>query len=147
MRTQFRDDRGSTLLLQMFLVVAIVMGITVIADVGSVIGVRRQLAATADQAALAGAQAVDLEAYYAIGAGAAGVALDPRDVSAAVSRYLAPAVAAQQVEGLRIEDVTVVGDTVTVRLAGRAPLPFTSAMGMESFPVSASASAQLLIQP
>lgn len=147
MRTLLRSERGSILPLELFLVAAVAMGITVVADVGSVIGVRRELAATADQAAIAGAQAVDLDAYYRHGAGVASVDLDPGSVTAAVSRYLAPAMAAGQVEGLRIQAITVRSDTVTVTLTGRAPLPFTSSVGLESVPVTASASAVLLIQP
>lgn len=147
MPTSRPDDRGSVLLLQVFLVVVVVMGITVIADVGSVIGRRTELAATADQAALAGAQTVDLDAYYRHGAGATSVDLDPQRAAAAVSRYLAPAQAAGRIDGLRIEEVTVAGDAVYVTLVGRAPLPFSSLVGLDSFPISASASAQLLIQP
>lgn len=142
-----RGDAGSILLLQVFLVVAIVMAITVVADVGTVIGVRRELAATADQAAIAGAQALDLDAYYRGDAAGAGLALDPGAVDAVVRRYLAPALAAGQRDGLRIEEVTVAGDRVTVRLGRRARLPFTASLGLDSVPVTASASARLLIQP
>lgn len=142
-----RGEAGSILLLQVFLVVVIVLGITVVADVGSVIGVRRELAATADQAAIAGAQAVDLDAYYRGGAPSAGLALDPQAVAAVVRRYLAPALASGQRDGLRLEEVVVSGDTVTVRLGCQARLPFTASLGLASVPVTASASARLLIQP
>jgi len=147
MRSLLLTERGSLLLLHMFLVVAVVAAVTVIADVGRVVGVRQELAATADQAAIAGAQAVDLDAYYAGGAaGVAGLPLDPASVAAAVNRYLAPAIEARQHQGLELVAVQVDPGTVTVRLGCRAPLPFASMLGLRDVPVVASASAQLLIQ-
>lgn len=143
-----RDDRGSLLLLHLFLITAVVAVVAVIADVAAVIGTRQQLAATADQAAISGAQAVDLGAYYAGGAaGVAGVPLDPTAVDAAVRRFLAPAVAAQAVPGLSVAAIEVRDAEVTVRLSARAELPFTASVGLPSVPVSASATARLLVQP
>lgn len=148
MRSLLRGDGGSLLLLQLFLITAIVAVVTVIADVATVIGARQQLAATADQAAIAGAQAVDLRAYYAGGAaGVDGVPLDPASVDAAVRRYLAPAVAAQTVPGLSIAALDVRDGAVTVHLSARAELPFTATVGLPAVPVSASATARLLVQP
>jgi Flp pilus assembly protein TadG len=147
MPTSLRDERGSTLLLQVFLIAAAVLAVTVIADVGTAIAARQQLAATADQAALAGAQSLDLDSYYRQGATAAGLGLDPASAASAVHRYLAPAIAAAQQEGLEVEAVTVTDGELTVRLSCRAQLPFTATFGIDSVRVSASASAQLLIQP
>ena len=148
MRSLLRDDRGSLLVLHLFLITAVVAVVTVVADVATVIGTRQQLAATADQAAIAGAQAVDLPAYYAGGAaGVTGVPLDPAAVDAAVRRFLAPAVAAQTVPGLSVAAVEVRDAAVTVRLSARADLPFTATVGLPAVPVSASATARLLVQP
>ena len=148
MPSLLRDERGSLLLLQAFLIVAVVSAVTVIADVGAVIGARQQLAATADQAAVAGAQAVDLRDYYAGGAaGADGLVLDPASVAASVRRYLAPALAAGQQDGLALESVDVEAGSVTVTLSARATMPFTSMLGVPSVPVRASARAALMVQP
>ncbi len=148
MRSLRCADRGSVLLLQLFLVTTVLMAVAVISDVGSVIGARQQLAATADQAAIAGAQAVDLGAYYAGGAdGVSGLALEPVLVEAAVRRHLAPAIQQQQQPGLALADLAVDADGVTVRLRCTAVLPFASLLGLSSVPVTASSRARLLVQP
>jgi len=140
------SDRGSTLLLQLFLITSLLTVVAGISDVGRVIGARQQLAATADQAAIAGAQALDLAAYYANGASnAAGLALDARAVEPAVLRYLAPAVAAQQQPGLSVDSVSVADGAVTVRLRCTADLPFAGLLGLTSVPVHASATAALQV--
>lgn len=147
MPTLPRGDRGSLLLLQAFLIGAVLAGVIVIADVAAVIGARQQLAATADQAALAGAQAVDLTAYYRSGAAdASGVALDPGSVAAAVRRYLAPAIAAEQQQGLAVRAIDVRDGSVSVALTAQADLPFASSLGLSTIPVQASATARLLVQ-
>lgn len=147
MPTLPRGDRGSLLLLQAFLISAVLAGVVVIADVATVIGARQQLAATADQAALAGAQAVDLTVYYRSGAAdTAGVALDPGSVATAVRGYLAPAIAAEQQRGLAIRAIEVQDGSVSVSLTARADLPFASSLGLSAIPVRASATAQLLVK-
>jgi hypothetical protein len=135
------------LLLQAFLVVTVVMAITVIADAGSVMGRRQELSALADQAAIAGAQALDAASYYSGGTDrAAALPLDGAAVGAAVARYLAPTIRSGSVPGLELQSVQVAGGEVAVRLRCTAPLPFASAIGVDSVPVHAGASAQLLIQ-
>jgi hypothetical protein len=147
MRTPRLDDSGSQLLLQMLLIVITLAAVSVIADVGRVIGARQSLAATADQAAVAGAQAIDFAAYYSRGADASGVLLASGDVEAAVRRYIAPAVAAGQQEDLELAAVEVDDEGVTVRLRCRALLPFASLLGVDSVPVRASARAALVVRP
>lgn len=148
MRSSLRAERGSLLLLNTFLIVAVLLAVSVVADVGRVVGARRALAATADQAAIAGAQAVDFDAYYAGGAdGLAGMPLDPAAVQASVHRYLRPAIAAQQHPALAVESVGVDASHVTVTLRSSAPLAFASLLGLPSLGITASASAALLIQP
>ena len=148
MHSSRRGDRGSLLLLQAFLISAVVGCILVIADAAAVIGARQQLAATADQAALAGAQAVDMAAYYRGGAaGVDGLPLDPESVDRAVRRYLAPAIAAAQQPGLAVRGIEVRDGSVSVALAARADLPFASSLGLDTIPVRASATARLLVRP
>jgi hypothetical protein len=148
MPTLPRGDRGSLLLLQAFFISAVLAAVVVVADVAAVIGARQQLAATADQAALAGAQAVDMTAYYRTGAaGLAGPALDPASVAAAVRRYLAPAIAAEQQPALAVREIAVRDASVSVVLTASAALPFTSSLGLSAVPVRASATARLAVQP
>ena len=148
MPTPLLGDRGSLLLLQVLMVTVLVAAVGVVADVGRVIGERQQLAATADQAAIAGAQAIDLGDYYLRGAqGGGAVRLHPDSARAAVQRFLAPAISAGQQQDLRIADVEVVADGLAVRLQCQAALPFGSLLGIRSVPVTASATARLDVQP
>jgi Putative Flp pilus-assembly TadE/G-like len=148
MRMPLAADRGSVILLQVFCMVAVVMSIAVVCDTGAVLGVRRELSAVADQAAIAGAQAIDLTAYYRGGAHeVAGVPLDPRSAEAAVRAYLRPSLDAGAPAGLRLEQVEVTDDGVRVALSGRADLPFKILPGVDSAPVRASARASMFVQP
>ena len=141
-----RADSGSVLLLQVLCVVVVVAVVGAICDVGAVLGARRQLSATADQAAVAGAQAVDLGSYYVQGADREGVALHPEAVEGSVRRYLAPSIAAQEPQGIALAGVQVDADGVSIQLQARATLPFASLVGIETVPVSASARAALYVE-
>lgn len=114
-----RDDRGTVLLLAVGLVVVAALAVAVVSVVASTFLQRRALAATADLAALAGAQVVDLAPYYAGGA-TAGLPLDCGRVRAAVLAHLRAGGAPTAVPGLAVESVGCDGTTVTVAL--RAPL-------------------------
>lgn len=125
-----RDDAGQlTLLVIGYVAIAAVLVVVGI-DVSAAFLARRALASVADSAALAGAQAVDRQAYYAgVGAGVGcGVAL-PVDPASA-SQRVAGIVADDAVDLRRMfrtidpPDVRVLAGTVTVRLHGRAGVPF-----------------------
>ena len=148
MPTPRLGDRGSLLLLQVLLITVLVAAVGVVADVGRVVGERQQLSATADQAAIAGAQAIDLVDYYVRGAqDGAAVRLDPGSARAAVERFLAPAVQRGQQRDLSVAAVEVGPDGLSVRLHCRAELPFGSLLGIRAVPVSATATARLVVQP
>lgn len=83
----------------------------------------------AQAAARAGAQQLDLAVYRATGA----VRLDPADARAASYDYLA----ALDVRA----SVTVAGDTVTVTVRRTQPTQILSLVGIDTFQVSATASA------
>lgn len=115
-RLSVGDDRGSVLILGIGLVVVCLLAIAVLTDVTAAFLQRRHLMAIADAAALAGAQAIDVDAYYADGA-RIGTRLAPAQV-AAVARGHAQAV--DDVPGLSVD--SVVTDGVTVKVALSAPL-------------------------
>ena len=147
MNSPIRDDRGSALLLMMSLTVVLVMAIALVVDVGTVLAQRRGLAATADAAAMAGAQAIDLAAYYGSGPDSEGVLeLDPTRARAAVLDQLAASRARERHPGLQVDSVSVADGEVVVRLRSRAQLPMVSLFGIESAPVSAASGARLVVQ-
>ena len=113
------DDRGSVLILSLGLLVVCVLAVGVVVDASAVFLTRRALQSEADSAALAGAQAIDVESYYARGA-SDGIRLDPVAVRSAVQRF----VRRGSVQG-RLESVDVRGDIVLVRMTGRVRPPFS----------------------
>ncbi len=122
-RGRTADDRGSTLVLGIGLAALCLLAGVVGIDVAAAFLQRQQLLALADAAALAGAQAIDLEAYYEHGASAA-TALDAAAVPVRVRRHLAAAGAASSVPGLRVEQVVSDRDDVRVVLSAPLSLPF-----------------------
>jgi hypothetical protein len=137
------DDRGSVLLLTLGFVVVIVMAIGVVVDASSVFLQRRSLAALADGAALAGAQSIDVDAYYRRGAQAA---LRPSisQVRSDVLDYLRSARAER--DGVRVERIAIERGVVIVSLRRTARAPFTGWLRVD-FPVRAEAGARLLLRP
>lgn len=98
---------------------------------------RRALVNLADATALAGAQGIDLSAYYRDGASAS-TTLDPAAVQGRVVTFLAVS-GEPAVQGLRLEDVTSDGTSVTVRLSAPLELPFSGALTGERIVVEAGA--------
>lgn len=121
------DDTGSSLPLGLGLVVVCVLTAVVGVDIASAYLQRQNLLALADAAALAGAQAIDLDAYYEHGASAA-TTLDPVAVPARVRRHLAMAGASQAVPGLSVDSIASDVDDVRVRLSAPLTLPFWPAI-------------------
>lgn len=117
--TRGREDRGSVLILTLGLLVVCVLAVGVVVDASAVFLTRRALQSEADSAALAGAQAIDVEAYYARGA-SDGIRLDPPAVRSAVQRF----VGRGSIQG-RLTSVELRGDVVVVRMNGRVRPPFS----------------------
>lgn len=117
-----RDD-GSALILGIGLLVVCLTALAVLADASVALLQRQRLLALADGAALAGAQALDLSAYYATGASAA-TALDPAAVAGAVQRHLALSSAGDS----RLVSVESDGTDVRVTMAGPIRTPFLGAL-------------------
>jgi hypothetical protein len=101
------------------------LAIVVLVDASATFLQRQQLLALADAAALAGAQAIDLDAYYAGGASAA-TDLDPGQVPVRVRTQLARSRAATAVTGLAVDRISSDGGQVLVALSAPLRLPFLS---------------------
>lgn len=141
------DDRGSVLLLGLGLAVIVFALIAALADIAVLRLARNELNAQADAAALAGAQAIDVDALVTAGYLERGpaelVPLEPGAAMAAVRTHVA---------AMRRPEVVVVAlsasrDTVSVTLAVPVHPPFTAAItqlmgGNGVVMVQASAAAQ-----
>ena len=116
---RLRSDQGSVLILSLGLIVVCVLAVGVVVDVSALFLARRSLQAQADSAALAGAQAIDVEAYYQRGA-ASGIRLEPTRVRSAVERFIRRSSA-----DVRLRSVALADDIVVVRLQGLVRPPFS----------------------
>lgn len=116
---RLRSDQGSVLILSLGLIVVCVLAVGVVVDASALFLARRSLQAQADSAALAGAQAIDVEAYYQRGA-ASGVRLEPTRVRSAVERFVRRSSA-----DVRLRSVALADDIVVVRLQGLVRPPFS----------------------
>jgi gamma-glutamyl-gamma-aminobutyrate hydrolase PuuD len=119
------------------LVVVCLLAVTALVDVSAAFLQRQQVMAVADAAAIAGAQAIDLPAYYAEGASAA-THLDPDRVEAAVEAHLTLAQARRIIPGLALCRVWSDGRQVVVAMRAPVHLPFLSGLfggevGVESW--------------
>ena len=121
------SERGSALLLGIGLVAVCLLAVVVLVDASAAFLQRQQLFALADTAALAGAQAIDLPAYYAQGASAA-TRLDTSAVPARVRAHLSRAQAATAIDGLLLDSAWSDGRQVAVTLSCPLRLPFLSDM-------------------
>lgn len=139
--SRLHDDRGSAMLLGVGLVAVCMLALVGCID-GAVALVQRQaLLSTADAAAIAGAQGIDLDEYYARGATAA-TRLDPVQVVRLTRQHLAGSTAP---EGMAIERIWSDGTDVRVRLSAplRLPfLPFLSTLAADRITVESRAQLQ-----
>lgn len=120
-----KGDRGSVLTLSVELTCVCLLAIALLVDAAAGFLQRQQLLALADASALAGAQAVDLAAYYEHGAGSA-TRLSPTLVEAAARRHLIAAATA--VDGMRVDRIWTDGRQVVVALRRPIHLPFLSGL-------------------
>lgn len=117
-------DRGSVLTLAIGLTCVCLLAVTLLTDAAAAFLQRQQLLALADAAALAGAQAVDLTAYYETGASAA-TRLSPVAVDAAARRHI---LASAGVSALRVDRIWSDGRQVVVGLSRPLALPFLAGL-------------------
>ena len=123
-RVDRRDDTGSVLLLSIGFVLVAALAVVAVVDASAAFLQRRQLAAWADTAALAGAQGIDLDAYYGHGASEA-TRLDAPTVVRRVRAHLAVAP-----DGTRIEHLSSDGRQVRVVLSAPLRLPFLGGVAL-----------------
>lgn len=121
------DERGSTLPLAIGLITICLLAVAIVTDVTAVYLQRRNLMVVADAMALAGAQAIDVDAYYANGA-TRGTRLDPSRVVTAANGYLDRSEARSSIPGLAVEQIATDGQVVRIGLA--APLRLTFFPGL-----------------
>ena len=134
-RGSLRDERGSVLILGIGMIVIGLLAVTVSVDVSAAFLQRRALMSIGDSAALAGAQSIDLDSYYANGA-SVGTRLSPAAVSAAVRRHVR---LARGTSELTVEGISTDGVTVRVQLSEPLELPFLGALHSERVRIESSA--------
>jgi Flp pilus assembly protein TadG len=123
------DERGAVLVSGLLLALALLMVIGVAVDVGNAFIIRRELVAAADDAALTGSQALDLDALHQ-----GRLALDPREAQSAALTVLSS-------DGGVQAQATATPAAVSVRLKRRFPTVLLRLVGLDSLTVSAQASA------
>jgi len=138
MKNDLDDDTGSVMMLGIILVAICALALVVFVDVSGLFMQRRNLAAIADASALAGAQAIDLDAYYAHGA-SEGTTLDPVVVARVVRANVAAVIASDGLRGMRVERVQSDGESVTVHLSAPLTLSFLGSLFGERAEVIANA--------
>lgn len=137
-REDLRIDRGSVLLLGIGFVTVCLLAVAVVVDVSAAFLQRRALTSIGDAAALAGAQAIDLDAYYANGA-TRGTRLNPRLVAGAARRHVAAVSSAGKAGEVTIDSIVSDGVNVVVRLSAPLALPFFGAVRKDQVRVESSA--------
>jgi Flp pilus assembly protein TadG len=125
-----REERGAVLIAGLLLALSLLMVIGAAVDLGQAFIVRRDLVSLADEAALAGSQALDLEARHA-----GRLALEPEQARAAALTALAgePAVRAQ---------ASATEQAVAVRVERRFPTVLLRLVGLRTLTVAARATAE-----
>ncbi len=113
-----RDD-GSILVLSLGFIVICILALAIVVDASTMFLARRALQSQADAAALAGAQAIDLTAYYGDGA-TSRIRLDPTRVRAAVERHVRRDPGDGRLTGVSLRD-----DAVLVSMTDRVRPPFS----------------------
>ena len=140
---RLRDDDDGQLLpliLVYTLIAAVLVGIVV--DTSRAFLHRRSLAAAADAAASTGANALDIEEFYARAGKGERLPLSTADVQTAVQTYVADAGLAGRFQHLTAAASTD-GQTVTVTLTARVTLPFdVLSLAPGGAPVEVTASAR-----
>ncbi len=122
-------ERGAVLVSGLLLSFALLMVIGIAVDVGHAFIVRRELVAAADDSALSGSQALDLDALHQ-----GRLALDPQAAQSAALSALSG------VQGVQAQ-ATATSAAVSVRLQRSFPTVLLRIVGLTSLTVSARATA------
>jgi len=127
--TRLRGECGSVLIAGLLLSIALLMLIGAAVDIGHAFIVRRDLTAQADDAALAGSQALNLDALHQ-----GQLTLDPQQAQTTALQAITPSARLQ---------ATAVASTggVTVRLQEQMPTVLLRLVGLSTLTVAAQATA------
>jgi Flp pilus assembly protein TadG len=126
---RLRSERGSVLIAGLLLSLALMMLLGAAVDIGHAFIIRRDLTAQADDAALAGSQALNLDALHQ-----GQLALDPEQAQAAALQAISPADQAQA-------SAVASRSEVTVRLQEEMPTILLRLVGLSTLTVGAQATA------
>ena len=129
-----REETGSTSVFAICVAAVLMLLAGLCIDGGRVLNARATLTDTAEQAARAGAQKVQLGGLRQSGA----VTLDPAAARAAATTYLASTGSA----GAASASVTTTGDTVTVTAEEDVPTFMLSLVGMSTVHITVTGSAE-----
>jgi uncharacterized membrane protein len=125
-----------------FAVLALVL-VGVVADLSKVFLAKRSLASTADGAAIAAAQAIDLEALYTGAADPGTLPIDSRSAAAAAGAHLARDGSGAAYDGFTLDHVEATPTQVEVRVSARVALIFGAFFaGPDGVRLSAAATAR-----
>jgi Flp pilus assembly protein TadG len=128
-RARLRCERGSVLIAGLLFTIALLMLLGAAVDIGHAFIVRRDLTAQADAAALAGSQALNLDALHQ-----GQLALDPQQAQTAALQAITSS------PELQASAVASTG-AVTVRLQERTPTILLRLVGLSTLTVAAQATA------
>jgi Flp pilus assembly protein TadG len=123
-----REERGAVLIAGLLLALSLLMVIGAAVDLGQAFIVRRDLVSLADEAALAGSQALDVEARHA-----GRLALDPSNAQASALAAIGEPVRAQ---------ATATEQSVSVRVERQFPTVLLRLVGVRTLTVAARATAE-----
>jgi Flp pilus assembly protein TadG len=129
MRVRIRSERGSVLIAGLLLSIALLMLLGAAVDIGHAFIIRRDLTAQADDAALAGSQALDIDALHQ-----GQLALDPQQAQTAALQTITPSA------GLQASAAASTG-AVTVRLREQVPTILLRLVGVTTLSIAAQATA------
>ena len=117
------------------MIVVAILAVAVAVDVSAAFLQRRTLMSVGDAMALAGAQSIDLDSYYANGA-SIGTRLTPAAVASAARRQVSVTRGSGEIQ---IESVSTDGITVRVRLSEPLRLPFFGSLRDDRVRIESSA--------
>ena len=143
MRRPTGED-GSVLVLVLGLTSVLLALVAVVVDVSAVVLARRGVASAADGAAVAAAQGLDLDAFYAGGV-EGGVPLSEQEVARRVAEYADEAALGQP--GLALESSVEDGVTARVLATRTVSLPLGGRLGRGGVTVRAQARARAPLTP
>lgn len=134
-----RRDDGSVLIHAIGGVLLVLTVTLVLADTSSLFMRRTALMMIADDAAIAAAGAIDVEAIYEGGVGTS-LPLDPA-LARALAQQAVDASSDSRLSDVRLDEVEVTGDIATVLVSARVPAPLSGITGDRTVRLRVAASA------